>query len=250
MIKNVAQMWPKITRYYSPNFKVSKRSKNKIKFLIIHYTGMRKELLAIKRLCNPNSEVSAHYFIKKDGTIINLVPDLYEAWHAGKSSWKKVKSLNKDSIGIEIQNSGHDNAYENYSSKQIESLKKLLKYLIKFYKINVKNVLGHSDIAPLRKKDPGEKFPWHQLAKLRLSQWHKLDQKKLKQLRSIKLNRNEENEFIKNLNKIGYSLIKPKNFDREKRLIVKAFQSRFRQNLINGFSDQECLLISKNLLKS
>ena len=250
MIINEAQMWPKITRYYSPNFKVPKRSKNKIKFIIIHYTGMRKELLAINRLCNPNSEVSAHYFIKKDGTIINFVPDLYEAWHAGKSSWKKVISLNKYSIGIEIQNSGHDNIYEDYSLKQIESLKKILKYLIKFYKINVKNVLGHSDIAPLRKKDPGEKFPWDKLAKLRLVQWHKLDQKKLKKFRSIKLNQHEENKFIKNLNQIGYTPLKPKNFDSEKRLVIKAFQSRFRQNLINGSSDKECLLISINLLKS
>jgi len=242
-------MWPKITQYYSPNFKLSKRSKNKIKYLIIHYTGMKKESSAINRLCDFKSEVSAHYFIKKNGSIINLVPDLYEAWHAGISSWKNINSLNKHSIGIEIQNSGHHNFYENYSIKQIKSLKKLLKYLIRLYKINIKNVLGHSDIAPLRKKDPGEKFPWKELAKLRLAQWYKFDEKKLKRLKRVKLNLKEENRFINNLYKIGYCKVKFKSSNIQKRSLIKAFQRRFRQNLVNGFSDQECLLISKNLLK-
>ena len=129
---------------------------------------MKKESLAIKRLCSPVTKVSSHYFLKKNGSILELVPDLYEAWHAGKSSWKKYSSLNKYSIGIEIQNSGHDNSYENFSSKQIISLKNLLKYLVKTYKIDKKNILGHSDIAPNRKKDPGEKFPWKDLSKIKL----------------------------------------------------------------------------------
>ena len=150
----------KIKINYSPNFSLSKRSKKKIKFLIIHYTGMKKESSAINRLCDFTSKVSAHYFIKKNGNVLNLVPDLYEAWHAGKSAWKKYKSLNKNSIGIEMQNSGHDHKYENFSLKQINSLKKLLKMLTKLYKINQNDILGHSDIAPERKKDPGEKFPW------------------------------------------------------------------------------------------
>ena len=90
---------------------------------------MKKESSALKRLCNENSKVSAHYFIKKNGDLINLVPDLYEAWHAGKSTWKEIKSLNKYSIGIEIQNSGHDYNYEKFSNKQINSLKKLLSLL-------------------------------------------------------------------------------------------------------------------------
>ena len=171
-------MWPKISLKYSPNFNAIKRSERNIKFIIIHYTGMRKELSAINRLCNFKSKVSAHYFIKKNGLILNLVPPLYEAWHAGKSSWKNLKSLNKYSIGIEIQNSGHNNKYENFSQKQIISIKKLLKCLVKKYNINLKNVLGHSDISPDRKKDPGEKFPWEKLAKSKLSQWHNLNEKK------------------------------------------------------------------------
>ena len=240
----------KTSKNYSPNFSLPKRPHNKIKFVIIHYTGMKKESLAIKRLCNPVTKVSSHYFLKKNGSILELVPDLYEAWHAGKSSWKKYSSLNKYSIGIEIQNSGHDNSYENFSSKQLISLKSLLKYLVKTYKIDKKNILGHSDISPNRKKDPGEKFPWKDLSKIKLCKWHNLDEKKLKKTRLIKLTMNEQEEFLKNLLKIGYKKLPSSNFKNEKKLLFKAFQRRYRQSLINGLPDQECLLISKNLLKS
>ena len=242
-------MWPKISLNYSPNFNPSKRSKKNIKFIIIHYTGMNNQLSAINRLCNIKSKVSAHYFIKKNGFVLNLVPPLYEAWHAGKSSWKNFKSINRYSIGIEIQNSGHNNKYENFSRKQIISTKKLLEYLIKKYNVNLKNVLGHSDISPDRKKDPGEKFPWKKLAKSKLSLWHNLDRKKLKKKRLVKLNLFEESTLLKNLNKIGYHKISKKNFNPQKRILIKAFQMRFRQDLINGISDQECLAISDNLSK-
>ena len=114
-------MWPKTTKYYSPNFSLPKRPK-KIKFIILHYTGMKKESEAIRRLCDIRSKVSAHYFIK-NGEIINLVPDLYEAWHAGISNWKKIQFLNKNSIGIEIQNSGHYHNYEDFTEKQFKALK-------------------------------------------------------------------------------------------------------------------------------
>ena len=243
-------MWPKISLNYSPNFNIIKRTKKNIKFIIIHYTGMHNELSAIKRLCDIKTKVSAHYFIKKNGSILNLVPPIYEAWHAGKSSWKGVKSINKYSIGIEIQNSGHDNKYENFSQKQIISTKKLLKYLKNKYKVNSKNVLGHSDIAPDRKKDPGEKFPWKVLAKLKISKWHNLDEKKLELKRLIQLSSSEEKVFIKNLNKIGYFKLSQRNYNFEKIRLIEAFQRRFRQKLINGISDQECLTISEDLLKS
>ena len=129
-------MWPKISQNYSPNFNASKRAQKSIKFIIIHYTGMKNESLAINRLCNIKSKVSAHYFIKKNGSVLNLVPPLYEAWHAGHSSWKGINSLNRYSIGIEIQNSGHDYKYENFAHKQIMSTKKLLKYLIRIRNSN------------------------------------------------------------------------------------------------------------------
>ena len=123
-------MWPKISINYSPNFNTIKRLKKNIRFIIVHYTGMQNESSALNRLCDIKTKVSAHYFIKKNGSVLNLVPPIYEAWHAGKSSWKDLKSLNKYSIGIEIQNSGHDNKYEKFSQKQIISTKKLLRYLI------------------------------------------------------------------------------------------------------------------------
>ena len=236
-------------RYYSPNFNVPKRTKKKIKFIIIHYTGMKKESSAIKRLCDVKSKVSAHYFIKKNGQLINLVPDLYEAWHAGKSEWKKTKFLNKYSIGIEIQNQGHDNKYEEFTFKQISTLKKLLKKLIKIYKINLTNILGHSDVAPERKKDPGEKFPWKKLASLNLARSHNLDEKKIKKRRLKKLNLIEERDFFKNIYLIGFKKINNIKHNSNKKFLIKAFQRRFRQKLINGKSDQECLLISKNLVK-
>ena len=243
-------MWPKISLNYSPNFNIIKRVKKNIKFIIIHYTGMHNELSALKRLCDFKTKVSAHYFIRKNGSVLNLVPPTYEAWHAGKSSWKGLKSINKYSIGIEIQNPGHDNEYENFSQNQIISAKKLLRYLMNKYNIKSKNVLGHSDIAPDRKKDPGEKFPWKELAKSKLSQWHNLDEKKLKRKRLISLNYVEESNFMTNLNKIGYLKISQKNYNSQKKIVIRAFQRHFRQKLINGISDQECLTISKNLLKS
>ena len=230
-----------LTKNYSINFSINKRKKNSIKFIIIHYTGMRSEIAAIKKLTE-NSNVSSHYFIKSDGNIINMVPELFEAWHAGKSYWKDFRLLNKYSIGIEVHNPGHDHGYKKFNSRQIISLKKLLKYLIKKYKIKLSNILGHSDIAPNRKKDPGEKFPWRDLSKDNLCQWHKLDEKKIKELRYQKIDNLKKDVFFKNLYKIGYGKYK-------KKYLIEAFQRRFRQGLINGKVDEECLLISKSLVK-
>ncbi len=230
-----------LTKNYSINFSINKRKKNSIKFIIIHYTGMRSEIAAIKKLTE-NSNVSSHYFIKSDGNILIMVPELFEAWHAGKSDWKDFRLLNKYSIGIEIHNPGHDHGYKKFNSRQIISLKKLLKYLIKKYKIKLNNILGHSDIAPNRKKDPGEKFPWRDLSKDNLCQWHKLDEKKIKELRYQKIDNLKKDVFFKNLYKIGYGKYK-------KKYLIKAFQRRFRQGLINGKVDKECFLISKSLVK-
>ena len=239
-----------LSKYYSINFDLPKRSKKKIIFIILHYTGMKKESAAIKRLRDHKSKVSSHYFIKNNGEVLSLVPDLYGAWHAGVSSWQKLKSLNKYSIGIEINNPGHDNSYKEFSSKQIFSLSKLIKYLIKKYNIKKQNILGHSDISPDRKKDPGEKFPWKKLAKKKLCKWHNLDEKKIEKFRNFKIKDLEEKKFLRNLREIGYPKIAGKNKIIKKINLTKAFQRRFRQKLINGKIDQECLLISKNLVKS
>ena len=236
------------TLNYSPNFDTKKRKFNKIKFIIFHYTGMKNEKDAIQRLTNIKSKVSSHYFVKNNGEVITLVPELYVSWHAGISSWQNYKSINKHSIGIEISNPGHDNKYKKFSKKQIHSILKLSKYLIKKYKI--KFILGHSDIAPNRKKEPGEKFPWKYLSKNKVGLWHDLNEKKLSKVRAVKVDKHDENKFLKNLCKIGYSKLLFKDKHKKKRLLIKAFQRRFRQELINGIIDKECLLISKNLTKS
>ena len=237
---------------YSPNFDPKKRTPKKIKFIIFHYTGMRNESEGLKRLMDVQSEVSCHYLIKNNGEIINMVPDLYIAWHAGKSSWKNYKSLNQNSIGIEITNPGHEYDYKKFKKKQIISLLKLTKLLIKKYKINPKNILGHSDIAVQRKKDPGEKFPWEYLSKNKIGIWHRLNKQVLTKNRKLKTNKEEINFFFNNLLKIGYSKKNRRDINKAiyLRKLAKTFQRRFRQELVDGKIDQECLLISKNLIKA
>ena len=238
------------TLNYSPNFDLKKRKPKEIKFIVFHYTGMKNENMALKRLTNNKSKVSCHYLIKNSGEILTLVPDLYVAWHAGVSSWKKYKFINKHSIGIEISNPGHKNSYKNFSKKQIKSILKLSTYLIKKYKIRSNLILGHSDIAPDRKKDPGEKFPWKYLSKNKIGYWYNLNEKKLYKKRNQTVEKFDKDKFIKNLYKIGY----PKNifFNKYKwlKMLTLAFQRRFRQKLVNGKIDQECLIISNNLLKT
>lgn len=240
---------PILTRYYSINFDPHKREKKLLKYIIIHYTGMKKQSEAIKRLCDPKYKVSSHYFIKNNGEVLNLVPDLYIAWHAGKSNWKNLKSLNKYSIGIEINNPGHDHGYKIFSSKQLISLVKLIRYLKKRYNIKKQNILGHSDISPNRKKDPGEKFPWSKLAQKNLCNWHNLNEKNIKKFRKKRLKANQEKLFFKNLKKIGYSKIGKSSLHSKNLRLIKAFQRRYRQGLIDGKIDKECLLISKSIAK-
>ena len=232
---------------YSPNFSTTARNIKKIKYIVYHYTGMRSETKALKRLTDDKAKVSCHYFIKRNGQIILMVPELYEAWHAGKSRWKKDISLNKNSIGVEITNKGHIFGYQNYTNKQISSLIKLTKYLIKKYKIKRSNILGHSDIAYDRKQDPGEKFPWNYLANKKIGFQHKINEKKLIKNRKKKITNSESLKFTIYLNKIGYFT---KNLNKKNKFkLVKSFQRRFRQRLINGIVDRECLIIAEKLSK-
>ena len=236
-----------IEQFYSLNFDQNKRSKRKIKYLVFHYTGMKTEKSAIKRLTNFNSKVSCHYFIKNNGEILTLVPDLYISWHAGISAWKKYRSINRNSIGIEISNPGHESTYKKFSKKQIKSVLKLSTFLVKKYNIKSNFILGHSDISPDRKKDPGEKFPWKLLSKYRIGVWHSVEKKFLNKCRFKKINKIEEKIFLKCLVKIGYFF--KKNKINSISLYVKAFQRRFRPELINGKIDLECLEIAKSLVK-
>ena len=155
----------KIIQKKSPNF--DKRPKGvKINSIIIHYTGMKTLNQAYKRLCDKKSKVSSHYLIGRDGRIMNLVDEKNRAWHAGISHWKGIDNLNDTSIGIELENPGHEFGYIPYSKKQMKSLIFLCKKINKKYQIHPEWVLGHSDIAPKRKKDPGEKFNWKEIKKI------------------------------------------------------------------------------------
>ena len=238
------------TLNYSPNFTINKRKAKNIKFIVFHYTGMKKEIDAINLLTNQKSKVSCHYFIKKNGEILTLVPDLYISWHAGVSSWKRFNSINRNSIGIEISNPGHDFKYKKFSTKQVNSILKLTTFLIKKYKIKSNFILGHSDIAPDRKKDPGEKFPWRYFARNKIGYWHDLSEKKLLKTRNQTVTQSDKDKFFKNLYKIGYPKKIYLNKNKYQKLLTTSFQRRFRQEIVNGIIDQECLLISKNLLKS
>ena len=237
-----------IKQFNSINFDATERKKEKIKFLVFHYTGMKSEKSAIKKLCDKNSKVSCHYLIKKNGLIINLVPDKYISWHAGISYWKNLKLINKYSIGVEIHNPGHQYGYKNFNKKQINAIKRLSIKLAKTYKFKKNSFLGHSDISPDRKRDPGEKFPWELLSKYRIGAWHSINKKLLKKHRLKKIDNIGKKLFLNNLKKIGYFIKKNKiNYNL---YVVKAFQRRFRPQLVNGKIDLECLKIAKSLIKS
>ena len=150
----------KITKYYSQNYNTKTRGNKSIRLIILHYTGMQSERESLKKLTNPRSKVSCHYLINRKGEIINLVKEQNIAWHAGKSKWGNYVNLNKNSIGIELVNKGHQYGYQKFTRPQINKLVKLCKKIKRKYNIKNRFILGHSDIAPLRKVDPGEKFPW------------------------------------------------------------------------------------------
>ena len=205
---------------------------------------MQSEGAAIEKLTNKKSLVSSHYLINREGRIIKLVEEKKIAWHAGKSKWRHFTNLNNQSIGIELVNKGHQFGYENFSKKQISKLELLCKTLIKKYKIKKTNILGHSDIAPLRKIDPGEKFPWKHLSKKKIGYWYNYS--KLKNYNSKKVNLREL--FFINLHKIGYRYFDAKKSSKHDSKVVKAFQRRFRQSKVNGLIDQKCLQISSYLV--
>ena len=228
----------------SRNFSKKTRSPNDIRYLIIHYTGMQSARVSLKRLKDPKFKVSCHYLIERNGSINRMVDDNKVAWHAGKSKWKNKTDLNRYSIGIEIQNKGHFIKYQNFPKKQIFSLIKLIKILMKKYRIKRENILGHSDIAPLRKLDPGEKFPWNFLSKKGAAIWYPKTNLKnfdieLKKRRKI---------FFKNIYKIGYRFFNLSVKSKKDRMIILAFQRRFLPKEVNGKITHKTLKISQLLV--
>jgi len=224
----------------SPNCSQKTRPINHIKFIIIHYTGMQSEIESINKLKNIKSKVSCHYFINRKGLIIQMVNENKVAWHAGKSKWKNFRNLNNNSIGIELVNKGHEFGYQNFSNIQITSLINLCKNLKRKYSIKKENILGHSDIAPLRKLDPGEKFPWKKLSKYELGCWHRENMNK-KKIISYKKN---ENLFFKNLFRIGYRYFKVNKRTKDDKYIIRSFQQHYVPQKVSGKIDQKTLEIS------
>ncbi len=229
-----------LTSLKSPNFNQKSRNIKDIKFIVIHYTGMQSLRASLKRLCNPIYKVSSHYLIDRDGKIFQIVKDNKIAWHAGKSKWNKIKNLNKNSIGIELVNKGHNYGYEKFTSAQIKKLVQLCIALKKKYKIDKSCILGHSDIAPLRKKDPGEKFPWFFLSKKGLGVWYK----KVNKNSYLKKKKNLRNVFFKNLHKIGYRYFNKIKSSKSDKIIIKAFQRRYLQDQVNGVISKKTFIIS------
>ena len=229
-----------ITKFYSPNFDKKKRINKNILAIIIHYTGMQSERESLKKLISPKSKVSSHFFISRAGKIFRLVNEDCVAWHAGKSKWKNYKNLNKNSIGIELVNRGHRFGYQSFTKIQIKKLIKLCKYLMKKYRIKKNMILGHSDIAPLRKIDPGEKFPWKYLSSNGVGIYPLLKTKKNNPFNP------QTKLFFNYLNKIGYRYLKTKF----KKKIIKNFQRRYRPKKANGILDQETMQIAKFLSKN
>ena len=180
---------------YSPNRSKKERRKKDIKLIIIHYTGMQSGIESLKRLKNPKFKVSCHYLTDRKGKLLRIVRDNRIAWHAGKSKWKNFTNLNRNSLGIELVNKGHEHGYQKFPEAQIKNLIKLCIFLKKKYKIKNSNIIGHSDIAPLRKKDPGEKFPWKLLKK---NNWvWELQKKKIRGLKKIDETNIRANYFLK-----------------------------------------------------
>ena len=231
----------RITKYYSPNFDLKTRSNKTITVIIIHYTGMQSERESLKRLISPKSKVSCHYLIRRNGVIFRLVNDRNIAWHAGKSKWGKYNNLNKNSIGIELVNKGHKFGYQAFTKTQILNLVKLCKKLKKKYKIKKQFILGHSDIAPLRKIDPGEKFPWDYLSSKGIGIYPKKireNEKKNEKSKNLRI-------FFRNLQIIGYRYLNLKF----RRKIIKNFQRKYRQEKVDGILDLETYKISQILAK-
>ena len=214
----------KIISKPSPNFEL--KAKRQIKYIIIHYTNLPSTQASLQHLLNKRNKVSAHYLLDQKGKIYSLVNEKDIAWHAGISSWKADKLLNKKSIGIELQNTGTAGNYEKFPNQQISQLEKLILELQNKYNISNANILGHSDISPDRKIDPGPKFPWQRLFKKGIGLMPKTYTSKSK--------KNTTSNEIKNLQillkKFGYNLKVNGFMDKQTLLVLYAFQSHYCPN--------------------
>jgi N-acetylmuramoyl-L-alanine amidase len=214
----------------SPNFNDRQLP---VSILVLHYTGMQDAASAIERLTDPEAGVSAHYVVNEDGTVLRLVDEGKRAWHAGASYWRGISDVNSASIGIEIVNPGHEFGYRPFPDDQVASVVRLTSEIVKRHDIPRANVVGHSDVAPTRKQDPGELFPWDKLARLDLA---------LARPESATTDPGwTDSAFLIALERFGYDI-------EDKLAAVVAFQRRFRPELIDGEIDGQCRAILFHLL--
>lgn len=195
-----------------------------VTMVVLHYTGMQSAGDALTRMCDAKAKVSAHYMIDEDGTVTRMVAEDKRAWHAGKSYWRGITDVNSASVGIELVNPGHEWGYRPFTDAQMEALIPLLAAIVRRHNIPIANVVGHSDIAPARKDDPGELFEWELLARYKLA------------LRTpkprISLIYDEPSAFFLALERWGYDIA-------DGRAAVRAFQRRWRPRIIDGEVDGE-----------
>ncbi len=204
-----------------------------VSMLVLHYTGMLDAAAAIARLTDPDAKVSAHYLVAEDGEVVRMVTEDKRAWHAGLSSWRGITDVNSASIGIEIVNPGHEFGYRPFPEAQLEALIPLIADIVDRHEITPSNVVGHSDIAPARKQDPGELFPWDRLARVRLAL--------ARPRKGLADPHWTPGGFLLALDRFGYDV-------RDGPAAVRAFQRRFRPECIDGIADGECRAILLRLL--
>ena len=232
-----------------PNILHNFKSKNfdsrkyKVQFIILHYTETENLEQAIDLLTSQERKVSCHFVVDTNGHIYNLVSESKRAWHAGQSSWRGLQDMNSRSIGIEIVNSG-ENKLKMYPSIQISKLTNLIHFLEKKFKIPFYNILGHSDIAPHRKIDPGKHFPWKELYKKNIGLWVEINQ-----VIDRGLSEKESDEFLQNLYRIGYQCPKQNDTKTNSIMITNAFHRHFAPTLIGKKPTSISLIKSKELLK-
>ena len=232
-----------------PNILHNFKSKNfdsrkyKIQFIVLHYTETENLEKAIDLLTSKKRKVSCHFVVDTDGQIYNLVSESKRAWHAGESSWKGLQDMNSRSIGIEIVNPG-EKKLKNYPKAQIKQLINLIHFLEEKFKIPFYNILGHSDIAPYRKIDPGKHFPWKELHKKKIGLWVEINQ-----IINRSLSEKESNEFLENLYRIGYQHPKKNNFKTNSFMIINAFHRHFVPKLIGKKPTSLSLIKSRELIK-
>jgi N-acetylmuramoyl-L-alanine amidase len=218
--------------------------------IVLHYTGMPDVEGAIRQLCAAGTDVSAHYIVLEDGRIVQLVPEAKRAWHAGVSSWAGEEDINSCSIGIEIVNRGHDWGYPEFPRRQIAAVIALCRGIMLRRKVPSHRVLAHSDVAPARKKDPGEKFPWHSLANSGVGHW--VQPAPIVHGESLKLGSiNESVEGMQRaLARYGYGVPVTGKYDGPTMEVVSAFQRHFRPARVDGVADHSTLATLQSLIAS